>query len=194
MSATTSTAPAPEDRFDPTFLRLSAGTVYFFFGFLKFYTDLSPAEVLASQTVMKMTFHIVDAETALYLLALMEVGIGLCFLFNFGMRWMFFVFLGHQAATFMPLFIFPELCFKIAPFAPNMEGQYILKNLISVAAGWTVMLPAVKKAWAKKPAETGQTVELRAPRPALPVPAVAAVNGATPTIAATPARSAHLTH
>ena len=161
--------PAPareEDRYDPTFLRLSAGTVYFFFGFLKFYTDLSPAEVLASQTVMKMSFHIFDAEMALYLLALMECGIGLCFLFNFGMRWMFFVFLGHQAATFMPLFIYPELCFKIAPFAPTMEGQYIFKNLISVAAGWTVMLPAVKKAWRRQPVASIARASQPAPAPA----------------------------
>ena len=128
--------PAPareEDRYDPTFLRLSAGTVYFFFGFLKFYTDLSPAEVLASQTVMKMSFHIFDAEMALYLLALMECGIGLCFLFNFGMRWMFFVFLGHQAATFMPLFIYPELCFKIAPFEVMVppDGQPVVAEVQS---------------------------------------------------------------
>lgn len=138
-----------EDRFDPTFLRLSAGTVYFLFGYLKFFTDLSPAEVLATQTVMKLSFHMIDAELALWLLAAMECGIGLCFLLNFGMRWMFFVFLAHQAATFMPLVLFPELTFKIAPFAPNMEGQYIMKNLISIAAGWTVMLPAVKKAWGR---------------------------------------------
>jgi len=158
-------------RFDPTFLRLSAGTVYFLFGVLKFFPDLSPAELLAEQSVMKLSFHLIDASTALWLLAVMECAIGLSFLLNTGMKYMFFVFLAHQLATFLPLFMFPELTFKIAPFAPNMEGQYILKNLISLAAGWTVMLPAVKESWrkprkarvlqltevAKKPQELGET-------------------------------------
>ncbi|HRX78991.1 MAG TPA: hypothetical protein P5307_08005, partial [Pirellulaceae bacterium] len=64
------------------------------------------------------------------------------------------VFLFHQASTFIPLFLFPELTFKIAPFAPTMEGQYILKNLVSVAAGWTVMLPVVKASWSRQAAGT----------------------------------------
>ena len=56
-----------------TFLRLSAGTIYFFFGFLKFFPDLSPAEVLASQAVMRLTFGMLDAQMALFLLAIMDV-------------------------------------------------------------------------------------------------------------------------
>jgi hypothetical protein len=41
------------------------------------------------------------------------------------------------------LFCLPELTFKFLPFAPTLEGQYILKNLIFVAAGWTVLFPYV---------------------------------------------------
>lgn len=133
----------------PTFLRLSAGLVYFFFGLLKFFPDLSPAELLAGQSIMKVSMHTVDAHTALWWLAVAECAIGLSFLFNVLMQWLFFVFLFHQASTFLPLFMFPEITFKVAPFAPTLEGQYIMKNLISVAAGWTVMLPAVKASWAR---------------------------------------------
>jgi uncharacterized membrane protein YkgB len=134
----------------PNFLRLSAGFIYFYFGFLKFFPDLSPAELLAGQTIMRITHHWVDASTANWWLAVLECGIGLSFLFNAFMRWTFFIFLFHQASTFLPLFMFPELTFKIAPFAPTLEGQYILKNLISVAAGWTVMLPAVRASWSRE--------------------------------------------
>lgn len=149
-----SSQPSPEAEIpqrapSTTFLRLSAGTVYFFFGFLKFFPDLSPAEVLASQTVMRLTFGILDAQMALYLLAIMECTIGICFLFNLFPKWLFIVFIFHQASTFTPLFLYPEICFKFAPFAPTMEGQYILKNLVSVAAGWTILLPAMKASWAK---------------------------------------------
>ena len=134
---------------DPTFLRLAAGTIYFFFGFLKFYPDLSPAELLAGQSIMRLSMYMIDAHTALWWLAILECAIGLSFLFKIGMRWLFFVFLAHQASTFLPLFMFPEITFKIAPFAPTLEGQYILKNLVSVAAGWTVLLPTAKAGWTK---------------------------------------------
>lgn len=133
----------------PTFLRLSAGFVYFYFGFLKFFPDLSPGELLAGQAMVRLSMNWIDAQSALWWLAVVECAIGLSFLFNIGMRWMFFVFLTHQASTFAPLFVLPEITFKFAPFAPTLEGQYIFKNLISVAAGWTVMLPSVKATWAK---------------------------------------------
>ena len=137
----------------PTFLRLSAGFVYFHFGLLKFFPDLSEAELIAGQTIMRITAHRIDAETALWWLAVVECTIGLSFLFNIGLRWMFFVFLFHQLSTFIPLFLFPEITFKFAPFAPTMEGQYILKNLVSLAAGWTIMFPAVKAGWKRNAPE-----------------------------------------
>ncbi len=151
--ATATTGTTTNDLPSTTFLRLSAGFIYFYFGFLKFFPDLSPAELLAGQTLMRLSFHWLDASTALWWLSIMECAIGLCFLFNIGLRYVFFVFMFHQVSTFLPLFIFPELTFKFVPFAPTLEGQYIIKNLISVAAGWTVMLPVVKASWSgKKPA------------------------------------------
>ena len=54
------------------------------------------------------------------------------------MPWIFFA---HMLGTIMPLFLLPELVFKFAPFGPTMEGQYILKNIVFVAAGWTVLAP-----------------------------------------------------
>ncbi len=155
--ATATTPAAPTNNLPaPTFLRLSAGFVYFYFGLLKFYPDLSPAELLAGQTIMRLTHQMLDASTALWVLAILECTIGLSFLFNCGLRYVFFVFLFHQASTFLPLFIFPELTFKIAPFAPTIEGQYILKNLVSVAAGWTVLLPIVKASWLERRAASAE--------------------------------------
>lgn len=148
------TAPAAQG--PPTFLRLSAGFVYFYFGFLKLFPDLSPAEVIAGETLTRLSFHWLSASMALRCLALMECAIGLCFLFSYKLHIVFLVFIFHQASTFLPLFIVPELCFKFAPFAPTMEGQYIFKNLISVAAGFTIMLPAVRAQLAAKTAARQQ--------------------------------------
>jgi hypothetical protein len=153
----------------PTFLRLSAGYIYFHFGVLKFYPDLSPGEMIASQSMMKLSMYRIDASTALWWLAVVECAIGLSFLFNIGMRWMFFVFVAHQLSTFVPLFALPEITFKIAPLAPTMEGQYILKNLVSLAAGWTVMFPAVKEAWRERWASRFRAPLMTCPLPAVPV-------------------------
>lgn len=160
-------APAPA----PKFLRLSAGFVYFYFGFLKFYTDLSPAEMLATQTIMRVWPWQLDAHTALMWLAASEVIIGVALMLNVGLQWVLWIFLAHQIGTFLPLFILPELTFKIAPFAPTIEGQFIIKNLISLAAGLTVMMPAVRGAAAarraaRRNASTAVVTEPPATRPA----------------------------
>ena len=125
----------------PPLLRIALGLVYFHFGFLKFFPDLSPAEMLATQTVMRLSIGWLDARTALLVLATFECAIGLGFLFNLKMRWLLVVFLFHMAGTFAPLFVLPELAFKIAPFAPTLEGQYILKNVVFVAAGLSILWP-----------------------------------------------------
>lgn len=133
----------------PRMLRLCAGFVYFYFGFVKFYTDLSPAEMLASQTIMRIWPWHVDADSVLFWLSVVEVVIGLSLMLNMCLRWVLWIFLLHQLGTFLPLVLYPELCFKFVPFAPTIEGQYILKNLISLAAVLTVMMPAVRGATAR---------------------------------------------
>jgi uncharacterized membrane protein YkgB len=149
----------------PRLLRLALGVVFFHFGFLKFFPDLSPAELIASQTIMRIWGGGMDAHAALWWLAVLECVIGLGFLFNVGLRFVSLLFLLHMIGTFMPLFVLPELAFKIAPLAPTLEGQYILKNIVFVAAGWTVLLPhclgerprlswPITRLWPSQPAST----------------------------------------
>jgi uncharacterized membrane protein YkgB len=125
----------------PHVLRIALGIVFFHFGFLKFFPDLSPAEMLASQTIMRITGGSMDARSAMWWLAMLETVIGLGFLFNVALRCVSALFLLHMIGTFLPLVVLPELAFKIGPFAPTLEGQYILKNIVFIAAGWTVLLP-----------------------------------------------------
>ncbi len=124
-------------------LRLALGVIYFHFGFIKFFPDLSPAELLATQTIIRMTAGWMDADTALFILAIMECSLGLALIFNVWMKAAFLLFLFHMAGTFTPLFLLPELAFKVSPLAPTLEGQYILKNIVFVAAGWAVFAPAL---------------------------------------------------
>ena len=125
----------------PHLLRLALGLVFFHFGFLKFFPDLSPAEMLASQTIMRVSGGAFDARTAMLCLAIMESAIGIGFLLNIGLRFVSVLFLLHMIGTFLPLFVLPELAFQMGPLAPTFEGEYILKNVVFVAAGWTILLP-----------------------------------------------------
>jgi uncharacterized membrane protein YphA (DoxX/SURF4 family) len=109
--------------YSPTFLRLALGFVYFHFGLLKFYPDLSPAELIATQTVMAASFHFLDAHAAQCFLAILETAIGLGFILNFVPRVTFVLFVLHMIGTFLPLVLLPEFTFKIVPLAPNIEGQ-----------------------------------------------------------------------
>lgn len=167
----------------PRMLRYSTGFIYFYFGFLKFYTDLSPAELLATQTIMRMWPWHVEADVVLIWVAVAETVIGLAFLFNVGLRYVFWLFLVHQLGTFLPFVLYPELTFKFAPFAPTMEGQYILKNLISLAAGLTVMLPAIRAG-----RERDRLARERAAAEALANSTRSAANPLAPTIDSTTVR------
>ncbi len=134
----------------PLFLRLALGYVYLHFGLLKFFPDLSPAELIATQTVMAFSMNLLDATTAQFYLAILETVIGLGLVFNVFPRFIFGLFAFHMFGTFLPVFLLPEFAFKIAPFAPNLEGQYIFKNVVYVAAGWTVLMPEI---FARKPTD-----------------------------------------
>jgi uncharacterized membrane protein YkgB len=128
-------------------IRISLGIIYFHFGFLKFYPDLSPAEIIASYTAERLSLHSLDSATVLLVIAILECVIGLGFLFNCMLRWVGLLFFFHMAATFAPIFILPEIAFKFAPLAPTLEGQYVLKNLVLVAAGWVLLEPHFREFW-----------------------------------------------
>lgn len=139
-------------------VRLSLGYIYLHFGVLKFFPDLSPAEVLASYTTMKLAGFSLDADAALFWVAIMECIIGVGFLLKTWMRLAGILFLVHMAGTLLPLFILPEFAFKFFPFAPTTEGQYILKNLVLIAAGWAVVAPAFRRSPADFSPETESSV------------------------------------
>lgn len=151
-----------------TFVRLAIGFVYLFFGLLKLFPDLSPGELLAGQTITRLTMGAIEARDAIWWLGMAESAIGLSFLFNFQTHWTFFVFLGHQVGTFTPLVLLPELTFKVAPFAPTMEGQYILKNVVFVSAAVAVLWPAVAYRWKRDLAKVSSALSALSTRPTLP--------------------------
>jgi uncharacterized membrane protein YphA (DoxX/SURF4 family) len=116
-------------------LRLSLGVVFLWFGGLKFFPGLSPAEDLAGRTITMMTFGTVPAAVSLPLLALWEVLIGLGFLTGRCMRTTILLLAGQMLGTVTPLLFFPHETFTSYPIAPTLEGQYIIKNIVLLSAG-----------------------------------------------------------
>jgi uncharacterized membrane protein YphA (DoxX/SURF4 family) len=119
-------------------LRISLGVVFFWFGVLKFFPGLSPAQTLAGDTIAELSFGLLSAETAVLLLAIWECLIGLGLLFGLFLRATLFLLWLQMLGTITPLFLFPEICFVSVPFVPTLEGQYIIKNMVLISAGLVI--------------------------------------------------------
>ena len=115
-------------------LRISLGLVFLWFGALKFFPGLSPAQDLAARTIEALSFGTVHANVSVPLLAAWECLIGLGLLFGIFMRATLLLLAVQMAGTLMPLVLFPGEVFTRIPYAPTLEGQYIIKNAVLISA------------------------------------------------------------
>ena len=116
-------------------LRISIGVIFVWFGFLKFFPGLSPAQKLATKTITLLSFGLIPDFVIINGLAVWEVLIGLGLISGKFMRETLLLLFLQMAGTFTPIFLFPNEVFTHFPYAPTLEGQYIIKNLVLVAAG-----------------------------------------------------------
>ena len=125
-------------RFGVPVLRIALGIVFLWFGVLKFFPNLSPAELLAARTIESLTFGAIKPDVALPLLATWETLIGLGLIVGRWLRAVLFVLAVQMLGTFTPLILFPTETFTIFPIAPTLEGQYIIKNIVLIGAAMVV--------------------------------------------------------
>ncbi len=142
-------------------LRIAVGIIFFWFGFLKFFGNLSAAEAIASKTISWLTFDTLRPEVSMPILAVLECGIGIGILTKKYMEYVIPLLYFQMAGTLLPLVIFPNETWEIPPFVPTLEGQYIIKNAVLIAAG--IVLGAIAKG-AKlindpEVAQTAKTIE-----------------------------------
>jgi uncharacterized membrane protein YkgB len=121
-----------------TLLRVGLGVVFLWFGAIKFVPGWSPAEGLAAATISRLTGGAVTAGVSLPLLAAWESLIGIGLLTGRFLRLTLLLLFLQLPGTVMPLFLFPAETFTRVPFAPTLEGQYIIKNLVIAAAALAV--------------------------------------------------------
>jgi uncharacterized membrane protein YkgB len=125
-------------RYSLPFLRMGMGIVFLWFGALKFFPGLSPATDLAVRTIDVLTFGLVPGSISLILLAALETAIGLGFLIGRYMRLALGLLVFQMTGTLAPLVLFPGEAFVFFPYAPTLEGQYIIKNLVLIGAGLVI--------------------------------------------------------
>lgn len=119
-------------------LRIGLGIVFLWFGVLKFFPGLSPAQELATRTISVLTFGLVQPALSLPLLALWECLIGLGLIAGRWTRATLLLLWSQMAGTITPLLLFPNEAFVWIPFAPTLEGQYIIKNIVLICAGLVI--------------------------------------------------------
>jgi uncharacterized membrane protein YkgB len=118
-------------------LRYSLGIIFIWFGILK-PLGLSPAGPLVIATVDFLPG--LTPNQWLGVIGWWEVLIGVTFLFRPTVRIAIALLALQMAGTFMPLFALPGVTFQPgrAPYAPTIEGQYIIKNLLIISAALVV--------------------------------------------------------
>lgn len=115
-------------------LSISIGAVFLYFGALKFFPDLSPAEQIGATTVCKLCFGLLPPKFCLLALASLEVSIGAALIFRQFMKVTIIVAISHLVMTFTPLLFYPDLIFQDSLISPTLLGQYIYKNVIIICA------------------------------------------------------------
>lgn len=115
-------------------LRASIGVIYCWFGALKFFPELGPAEELAKTTLSVLTGNLLGEAVGYLLLAILESTIGIFLIFNLCPRVTISVALMHLMGTFMPLLLMQDVAFGETPLSLTLTGQYVMKNIIIVCA------------------------------------------------------------
>ncbi len=111
-------------------MRVGLGIIFLWFGALKFFPGLSPAEELVRNTV-----YFVDPDLFIPVLAAWEVLIGLGLIAGKFMRITLLLLFLQMPGTALPLVVLPDIVWTNFPFGLSLEGQYIIKNLVLVSAG-----------------------------------------------------------
>ncbi|MFC6755912.1 MULTISPECIES: hypothetical protein [Haloarcula] len=120
------------DRWSIPALRAALGIVFVWFGGLKV-LGVSPAADLVASTV-----YVVPADLFVPVLGVWEVLIGICLLYRPLTRVGLLLLALQLPGTFLPLVLLPDVVYVAFPYALTVEGQYIIKNLVIIAAALVI--------------------------------------------------------
>ena len=110
--------------------RVAIFVVYFWFGVLKV-VGTSPANPLVAG-LLERTLPFITFDQFIVIFGILEMILGVLFLFPKLDRLSVLLFGLHMITTFMPLVLLPAVAWD-AWFVPTLEGQYMIKNLVLIA-------------------------------------------------------------
>jgi uncharacterized membrane protein YkgB len=111
-------------------IRLAVAITFVWFGSLKI-IGRSPVGDLVAATV-----YWFPAEVFVPILGVWEVVVGLGLLFRVALRLTLLLFWLQLTGTFLVLVLHPELAFQYGnPLLLTMTGEFVIKNLVLIAAG-----------------------------------------------------------
>jgi putative oxidoreductase len=124
-------------RYSVELLRISLGLVFLGFGGLKFFPGLSPAADLAGETMEKLTLGLIPGGVGIVLVAMVETAIGFFLITGKYLRLGLALLGVAMVGILSPLVLLPDELFA-RPYEPTLEGQYVLKDIVLLAAGLVV--------------------------------------------------------
>jgi uncharacterized membrane protein YphA (DoxX/SURF4 family) len=133
-------------------LQGSLGAVYLWFGALKL-TDHSPVHAL-----LKAAYGSLVTQPLYLALALFEIALGLVLLTGTLRRWAALAAIFHLLGTFSILVVAPVVAFAPAFPALTMAGEFVVKNVVLIAAAGALLLER------RSPASLPAVVGARWPR------------------------------
>ena len=121
-------------RYSLTILRITVGIVFVWFGALKFFPGMSPAEHLIRESITFLPMNLF-----LPFLAALECTIGVCYILGGKfLRVAVILMLGQMAGAMSPIVLRPDLIWVKFPFIWSLEGQYVFKDIVLIAVALTI--------------------------------------------------------
>ncbi|MGH3687461.1 MAG: hypothetical protein ACRDRU_02665 [Pseudonocardiaceae bacterium] len=129
-------------RYSLTALRISLGAVLLGFGILKYFPGVSPAEGLVLALFHVVTFGLVPAVVpnivVMVLAGTLECIIGLLLLTGRWLRLTIVLLAVQMGGILAPAVLLPGRLFAGPHHMPILEGQYVLKDVILLAAAMVI--------------------------------------------------------
>ena len=117
-------------------LRIAIGLVYVWFGALKLFPGLSPAEPLIKGAYAFLPANLMQPFIAF--IGAFEVVIGILFMYGRLPRITTVLMLMQMGGAMSPIVLAPHLIWASFPAVYTLEGQYVFKDIILIAAALVI--------------------------------------------------------
>jgi uncharacterized membrane protein YkgB len=126
-------------------LRVSMGLIILGFGFLKYFPGVSPAQHMVVTVNRELTFGLMPDHVTLILFATVECVIGLSLITGLGLRVVIYPMALWAIGILSPLVLMSGELFSGPDHMPTLEGQYVLKDVILLAATLVIANATIRK-------------------------------------------------